>query len=162
MTYSPPQFEELADLVWALANDRLDADGASSLRLLLESDAANRRVYSELMDQFALLEWERGEGEGRGIRGEGRGTWGEGWPVHRPLMERRGSGFGNRESGFKVRDLSLLVRRLNCRQANGPEARSPNPQSRRSSSIFPPLPTAHYPLATFPSAVGRSPAWSPR
>ncbi len=78
MTCQPPQFEELADLVWALANDRLDADGASNLRLLLESDAANRRVYSELMDQFALLEWERGEGEGRGIRDEGRGTWDEG------------------------------------------------------------------------------------
>ncbi len=69
MTYSPPQFEELADLVWALANDRLDADGAAGLRLLLESDAASRRVYSELMDQFALLEWERGGGEGRGMVG---------------------------------------------------------------------------------------------
>ena len=29
MTTLPPQFEEIADLVWALVNDRLDAAGAS-------------------------------------------------------------------------------------------------------------------------------------
>ncbi|MBN1394679.1 MAG: hypothetical protein JW959_06620 [Pirellulales bacterium] len=61
MTHSTPQFDELADLVWALSNDRLDAEGGASLQRLLESDAANRRVYLELMDQFALLEWESAE-----------------------------------------------------------------------------------------------------
>ena len=62
MTTLPPQFEELADLVWALVNDRLDAAGASRLGELLDADAANRRIYIELMDQFASLEWEKGEG----------------------------------------------------------------------------------------------------
>jgi hypothetical protein len=63
MNALPRQFEELADLVWALVNDRLDAAGASQLRQLLDDDATNRRVYIELMDQFASLEWERAEGE---------------------------------------------------------------------------------------------------
>jgi hypothetical protein len=59
----PRQFEALADLIWALVNERLDAAGAAQLRQLLEADAANRRVYVELMDQFASLEWERAEGK---------------------------------------------------------------------------------------------------
>ncbi len=70
----PPQFEELADLVWALVNDRLDAAGAMRLERLLDREAANRRVYLELMDQFASLEWEKGEG--RGLAGKGRGLRG--------------------------------------------------------------------------------------
>ncbi len=78
MTRSSPQFEELTDLVWSLVNDRLDAGGAVRLQALLEADAANRRVYLELMDQFALLEWEKGEGPeigdaGFGARGSGLG-----------------------------------------------------------------------------------------
>jgi hypothetical protein len=61
MTLPSGQFEELADLVWALANDRLDDGGTGRLQQLLDADAANRRVYIELMDQFAALEWEKGE-----------------------------------------------------------------------------------------------------
>ena len=56
-----PEFDVLADLVWALANDRLDRQGEARLQQLLDSEAANRRVYIELMDQFAALEWEKGE-----------------------------------------------------------------------------------------------------
>ena len=56
-----PEFEVLADLVWALVNDRLDEEGAVRLQQLLDAGPANRRVYIELMDQFASLEWEKGE-----------------------------------------------------------------------------------------------------
>ena len=59
----PVQFEELTDLVWALANDSLDAGGTVRLQGLLDADTANRRVYIELMDQFASLEWEKVEGD---------------------------------------------------------------------------------------------------
>ena len=61
MTSLPIQFEELTDLVWALANNQLDDAGTTRLQELLSTNPDNRRVYIELMDQFALLEWERGE-----------------------------------------------------------------------------------------------------
>ena len=76
MTALPDQFEELADLVWALVNDRLDAAGADRLQQLLDADAANRRLYIELMDQFASLEWEKSEGGRRRAEGEQRGMGG--------------------------------------------------------------------------------------
>jgi hypothetical protein len=63
MSTLPVQFEEVADLVWALANDSLDDQGAVRLQQLLDADPANRRVYIELMDQFASLEWEKVEGD---------------------------------------------------------------------------------------------------
>ena len=69
----PPQFEELADLVWALVNDRLDEAGTVRLEQLLDGDAANRRVYLELMDQFASLEWEASAARGL-VGGQGLGT----------------------------------------------------------------------------------------
>jgi hypothetical protein len=62
MTKLPAHFEELTDLAWALVNDRLDAAGADRLEQLLAAEASHRRVYIELMDQFASLEWEHGEG----------------------------------------------------------------------------------------------------
>ncbi|MBU4272304.1 MAG: hypothetical protein KKA28_10635, partial [Planctomycetes bacterium] len=107
------------------------------MRLLLESDAANRRVYSELMDQFALLEWERGEGQGRRTRDEGRGTWGVG----------RGTwGVGRGMAGSPAIDLPVgaavehpvgaaveLPHHLDL------ESQIPNPP-------FPLLTTTHYPL----------------
>jgi hypothetical protein len=80
MTLPSAQFDDLADLVWALANERLDADAAARLQRLLDADAANRRIYIELMDQFAALEWEKGEAaravDGRREADElGRGQW---------------------------------------------------------------------------------------
>jgi hypothetical protein len=62
MTARLVEFDELADLVWALTNERLDPPGSARLQQLLDRDAANRRVYIQLMDQFAALEWEKGEG----------------------------------------------------------------------------------------------------
>ena len=89
MTALPHQFEELADLVWALANDRLDAAGGSRLCRLLDDDAVNRRVYIELMDQFASLEWERAEGK-RAEREEGRGDSEKvkGWALQCPVEKQ--------------------------------------------------------------------------
>ena len=60
----PPDFEQLAELAWALANDRLDSDGASRLRELLAGTAANRRAYIELTNLLAALE----RGEWAGVR----------------------------------------------------------------------------------------------
>jgi hypothetical protein len=89
MTELPVHFEELTDLAWALVNDRLDSQGADRLQQLLDAEAAHRRIYIELMDQFASLEWERGQGGGRNIAG-GRaiGQWkpeGEERPAKREM-----------------------------------------------------------------------------
>ena len=79
MNALPPQFEEMADLVWSMVNDRLDPDGALRLRQLLADGSDNRRTYLQLMDQFASLEWEKGGGEGSGVRDQGEqvasGQW---------------------------------------------------------------------------------------
>jgi len=68
MNAQPSQFEELADLVWALANDQLDDTGAERLQVLLCTGPEYRRIYIQLMDQFALLEWERGGEKAAGSR----------------------------------------------------------------------------------------------
>jgi hypothetical protein len=70
MARLPAAFEELADLTWALANGRLEAEGAARLGQLLDADAANRRAYIRLTNQFAALEWEAGESARQ--RAEGR------------------------------------------------------------------------------------------
>ena len=69
----PPQFEELADLVWALVNDRLDAAGAMRLEQLLDAGGGQPAGLSGTDGPVRLA----GMGEARrGLAGKGRGSRG--------------------------------------------------------------------------------------
>jgi hypothetical protein len=140
MTAIGKQFEELADLVWALANDRLDADGAARLGELLEQDADNRRVYIELIDQFATLEWEKS------VSGQQPGTSGQGGA--------RGAGRGTWESGATVEGGEWRVENAaeyaECPHSRIPDVPAFDLQISKSPNLQ--IPTRHSPLATLNSA----------
>ena len=123
----PPQFEELADLVWALVNDRLDAAGATRLEQLL--DGRGQPAGLSGTDGPVRL---AGMGEGRGTRGVGD----------------RGTGLGTSVPSEVVSGQWSVVSESEIRNQKSeiPQSRVPSPQPRTPHSAHHHRHFRHYPL----------------